>query len=56
MILVCLLVMSLVFLLVYSMSGENGKNTKFARRGGYAIAQEQKTAHPIDTSEGIETN
>jgi hypothetical protein len=56
MILACLLVIFLVLLLAYSMSGEDGKNTKFARRGANAIAQEQKTGQPIDTSKGIETN
>ena len=44
MLLVCLLVISLVLLFAFSMSVEKGKNTKFAREGANAMAQERKTS------------
>jgi hypothetical protein len=56
MLLVSLLVISLVFLFVFSMSREKGKNTKFARKGANAIAQKRETTQSIDTSEVIEIN
>jgi hypothetical protein len=54
MLLVCLLVISLVLLLVFSMSRENGKNTKFARKNANTSAQNRESAQSIDTSKGIE--
>ncbi|WP_198556656.1 hypothetical protein [Paraglaciecola sp. MB-3u-78] len=56
MLLVSLLVISLVLLLAFSMSREKGKNTKFARKGANAIAQNQDTSQSMDTSEVIEIN
>lgn len=56
MLLVCLLVSSLVLLFVYSMSREDGKNTKFARKGANAMAQKPESPQTIDTSEVIEIN
>lgn len=54
MLLVCLLVISLVLLLVFSMSRESGKNTKFARKNANTLAQNRESAQSIDTSKGIE--
>jgi hypothetical protein len=56
MLLVSLLIISLVLLFAFAMSGEKGKNTKFARKGANAIAQNQATPQPIVTSEVIEIN
>ena len=58
MLLVYLLVISLFLLFVFSMSREEGKNTKFARKGANAIApkKEQETAQSVDTSKRIEFN
>lgn len=56
MLLVSLLVIPLVLLFVFSLSREKGKNTKFARKGANAIAQEQQTSQTIDTSDVIEIN
>ena len=56
MLLVSLLVISLVLLFAFAMSGEKGKNTKFARKGANAIAPKQATTQPIDTSDVIEIN
>ena len=56
MLLFSLLVISLVLLFGFSMSREEGKNTKFARKGANAIAQKHQTSQPIDTSEVIEIN
>jgi hypothetical protein len=38
------------------MSREKGKNTKFARKGANAMAQNRATPKSIDTSEVIEIN
>ena len=56
MLLVCLLFISLVLLLVlvFSMSRESGKNTKFARKNANTLAQNRESAQSIDTSKGIE--
>lgn len=56
MLLVSLLVISLVLLLIFSMSREKGKNTKFARKNANAIAPKHHSAQSIDTSEVIEIN
>ena len=56
MLLVGLLVISLVLLLAFSMSKEEGKNTKFARKGANAMAQNREATQSIDTSEVIEIN
>lgn len=51
MLLVCLLVVSLVLLLIFSMSREKGKNTKFARKNTKPLALMQETSQSIDSSE-----
>lgn len=51
MLLVCLLVVSLVLLLVFSMSREKGKNTKFARKNTKHSALMLETSQSIDSSE-----
>ncbi|MFT6283877.1 MAG: hypothetical protein ACJAXM_000336 [Arenicella sp.] len=56
MLLVSLLVISLVLLFGYSISRERGKNTKFARKGADAMAQQQTPTQSIDTSGVIEIN
>jgi hypothetical protein len=56
MLLVSLLVISLVLLFAFSMSREKGKNTKFARKGADAMAQQRTPTQTIDTSEAIEIN
>jgi len=56
MLLVCLLVISLVLLFAFSMSREKGKNTKFARKGANAMAQDRETTESIGTSQVIEIN
>jgi hypothetical protein len=53
---VYLLVISLVVLLVFSLSRETGKNTKFARKGADATAAKRETPQSIDTSNVIEIN
>ncbi|WP_299073495.1 hypothetical protein [uncultured Paraglaciecola sp.] len=56
MLFVCLLAISLILLFAFSMSKEKGKNTKFARKGANAIAQENVSSQSIDTTNVIEIN
>ncbi|MFT6735727.1 MAG: hypothetical protein ACJAS9_003941 [Polaribacter sp.] len=56
MLLVCLLVVSLVLLLAFSMSREGGKNTKFARKLASSADQKSESTQLIDTSKKIEIN
>jgi hypothetical protein len=55
MLLLSILVVSIVVLLVFSLSKDTGKNTKYARRSANAIASETGICH-IDTSNAIEIN
>lgn len=56
MLLVCLLVVSLVLLLAFSMSREGGKNTKFARKVASSANQKPETTQLTGTSKKIEIN
>jgi hypothetical protein len=56
MLLVCLLVVLLVLLLAFSMSGEGGKNTKFARKVASSADQKSESIQLTDTSKKIEIN
>lgn len=56
MLLVYLLVICLFLLFVFSMSREEGKNTKFARKGANAIDRKQKTTQSVDASKVVELN
>lgn len=56
MLLIYLLVFFVVVLLVFSLSKETGKNTKYARKGANAIAEKPRTHHSISSSKVIEIN
>jgi hypothetical protein len=54
--LVCVLVIALLVLLAFSLSGGKGKNTKFARKNTNAIVQKRPAVQSIDTSNVNEVN
>ena len=57
MLLIYLLVFFVVVLLVFSLSKETGKNTKYARKGANAIATDKQQAqHSIRPTKVIEIN
>ena len=56
MLLVYILVFFIVVLLAFALSKETGKNTKHARKGANAIADNPRTHRSIRTSKVIEIN
>jgi hypothetical protein len=56
MLLIYFLVFSIVTLLAFALSKEKGKNTKHARKGANAIAEQPRTHRSIRTSNVIEIN
>lgn len=56
MLLIYFLVMSIVVLLVFSLSKETGKNTKYARKGAPHVTEKQQASVRLPTTHVIQIN